>query len=113
MTEACTSATRAYPGIWSSLNSGLRITQFYKGAVDPTGQNVLALGGAQDNFTSLYTGSPAWPQVFNSVTAAIAPFPRPIPSTTGRYPPATDADNYDAPNTGRYLPDAQWRPLFR
>jgi hypothetical protein len=47
-------------GYWTSLNSGLRITQFYKGAVDPTGQNVLALGGAQDNFTSLYTGSTAW-----------------------------------------------------
>ena len=50
-------------GFWTSLNSGLRITQFYKGAVDPTGQNVLALGGAQDNFTSLYTGDPAWPVV--------------------------------------------------
>jgi hypothetical protein len=47
-------------GFWTSLNSGLRITQFYKGAVDPTGQNVLALGGAQDDFTSLYTGAPAW-----------------------------------------------------
>ncbi|HKW30206.1 MAG TPA: hypothetical protein VJT54_12785, partial [Verrucomicrobiae bacterium] len=50
-------------GFWSSLNSGLRITQFYKGAVDPTGLNVLALGGAQDNFTSLYTGGPAWPVI--------------------------------------------------
>ena len=50
-------------GAWASLNAGLRITQFYKGAVDPTGQNVLALGGAQDNFTSLYTGNPVWPQV--------------------------------------------------
>lgn len=47
-------------GFWSSFNSGLRITQFYKGAVDPTGQNVLALGGAQDNFTSVYKGGPAW-----------------------------------------------------
>ena len=47
-------------GFWSSLNSSLRITQFYKGAVDPTGQNVLAMGGAQDNFTSFYTGSAAW-----------------------------------------------------
>lgn len=47
-------------GLWFSFNSGLRITQFYKGAVDPTGANVLALGGAQDNFTSLYTGGAAW-----------------------------------------------------
>lgn len=52
-------------GYWTSLNSGLRITQFYKGAVDPTGQNVLALGGAQDDFTSLYTGGTAWSRVFN------------------------------------------------
>lgn len=54
------------PGVaepWTSLNSQLRITQFYKGAVDPTGQNVLALGGAQDMFTSLYTGGPVWPAV--------------------------------------------------
>jgi hypothetical protein len=50
-------------GNWSSLNAGLRITQFYKGAVDPSGLNVLALGGAQDNFTSLFKGAPAWPQM--------------------------------------------------
>jgi hypothetical protein len=50
-------------GSWSSLNAGLRITQFYKGAVDPTGLNVLALGGAQDNFTTLYTGGLPWPSV--------------------------------------------------
>jgi hypothetical protein len=48
-------------GPWTSLNAGLRITQFYKGAVDPTGQNVLALGGAQDDFVSLYTGNTDWP----------------------------------------------------
>src|SRR5207302_8736822 len=50
-------------GTWSSLNAGLRITQFYKGAVDPTGTNQLALGGAQDNFTSLFTGGAPWTQV--------------------------------------------------
>ncbi len=47
-------------GFWTSFNPGLRIAQFYKGAVDPTGQNVLALGGAQDEFTSFYTGGTAW-----------------------------------------------------
>ena len=50
-------------GFWTSLNSGLRITQFYKGAVDPTGVNTLALGGAQDEFTSKYVGGTAWTQV--------------------------------------------------
>jgi photosystem II stability/assembly factor-like uncharacterized protein len=48
------------PGTWENLSAGLRITQFYKGAVDVTGKSVLILGGAQDNFTSLYTGSTAW-----------------------------------------------------
>lgn len=51
-------------GSWTTLNPHLTITQFYKGAVDPTGANVLALGGAQDNFTSEYTGSTGWPAVF-------------------------------------------------
>lgn len=47
-------------GYWTSLNQDLRITQFYKGAVDPTGQNMLALGGAQDEFTEAFTGDPGW-----------------------------------------------------
>lgn len=47
-------------GFWTSKNSQLVISQFYKGAVDATGVNVLALGGAQDNFTSVYTGSTGW-----------------------------------------------------
>jgi hypothetical protein len=51
-------------GNWTTLNSTLDITQFYKGAVDPTGQNVLALGGTQDNGTSLYIGSTPWTSVF-------------------------------------------------
>src|SRR5947207_6172760 len=50
-------------GAWTNFNSRLSITQFYKGAVDPTGANVLALGGAQDEFTSLYTGDTAWTMV--------------------------------------------------
>jgi hypothetical protein len=54
------------PGVtapWTSENSQLTISQFYKGAVDATGANVLALGGAQDEFTSLYTGNPDWPMI--------------------------------------------------
>lgn len=50
-------------GFWNSMNSALRITQFYKGAVDPTGVNMLALGGAQDNFTSEYNGGLPWAAV--------------------------------------------------
>jgi hypothetical protein len=50
-------------GIWTGLNSNLDITEFYKGAVDVTGSNVLALGGAQDDFTVRYNGSLAWDQV--------------------------------------------------
>jgi hypothetical protein len=45
---------------WSDLNATLGITQFYKGALSITDQNVLALGGAQDNDVSLYTGNLAW-----------------------------------------------------
>ena len=48
---------------WTSLNASLRITQFYKGAVDVTGANALDLGGAQDEFTSLFIGDPAWPKI--------------------------------------------------
>jgi photosystem II stability/assembly factor-like uncharacterized protein len=51
---------RGVTGYWTNLNSRLRITEFYKGAVDATGQHVLKLGGAQDEFTSEYTGSAAW-----------------------------------------------------
>jgi photosystem II stability/assembly factor-like uncharacterized protein len=51
------------PGTWTSLNDRLRITQFYKGAAGATGYSPLVLGGAQDEFTSLYTGNPAWPKV--------------------------------------------------
>ena len=47
--------------LWTNKNTGLRITEFYKGALDVTGANELVLGGAQDDFTSLFTGNPAWP----------------------------------------------------
>ena len=47
-------------GTWTGLNSNLVITEFYKGAIDVTGSNVLALGGAQDDFTVVYTGSNSW-----------------------------------------------------
>jgi photosystem II stability/assembly factor-like uncharacterized protein len=50
-------------GAWTNFNSRLSITQFYKGAVDPTGGNVLALGGAQDQFTSSYTGDTEWTKI--------------------------------------------------
>jgi len=56
----------AVSGSWTNRNSHLNISQFYKGAVDATGANVLALGGAQDNFTSLYTGGLDWPQITGS-----------------------------------------------
>jgi hypothetical protein len=53
-------------GAWTSLNAQLRITQFYKGAVGATGYSPLMLGGAQDEFTSLYTGGLSWPKVLES-----------------------------------------------
>ncbi len=49
---------------WTNRNTGLRITEFYKGAVDVTGANVLIIGGAQDDFSSVFTGNPAWPVTF-------------------------------------------------
>jgi hypothetical protein len=50
-------------GQWTGLNSNLVVTEFYKGAVDVTGSTVLALGGAQDDFTAVYTGSTAWDMI--------------------------------------------------
>src|SRR6202030_3995373 len=48
---------------WTSLNNTLAITQFYPGlSQHPTNANV-ALGGAQDNGTQLYTGSLSWSNV--------------------------------------------------
>jgi hypothetical protein len=47
-------------GAWQNLNAGLGTLQIYKGATDPTGVNVLGLGGTQDNGTASYTGSTVW-----------------------------------------------------
>ena len=41
-------------GNWTDLNDGLRISQFYKGAVAPSGNNLLIMGGIQDDFTGLF-----------------------------------------------------------
>ncbi|MHB8458363.1 MAG: hypothetical protein ACYDBS_11860, partial [Acidimicrobiales bacterium] len=43
----------------SNLNSNLNITQFYEG-LGHVGNGSMILGGAQDNGTALYSGSPAW-----------------------------------------------------
>jgi photosystem II stability/assembly factor-like uncharacterized protein len=49
---------------WSDLNTNLQITQFYGIAADPTVNNVV-YGGAQDNGTVKYTGSPSgWTQIY-------------------------------------------------
>ncbi len=48
---------------WTSLNSTLAITQFYKGlSISPTSLST-AIGGTQDNGTQLYSGSLTWEQV--------------------------------------------------
>lgn len=46
---------------WSSLNNGLYITQFYYGAVAPTGAKYY--GGTQDNGTIGTTGSHSWTEL--------------------------------------------------
>jgi len=43
---------------WNSINNNLFITQFYYGAVSPTGTNYY--GGTQDNYTLKSTGSQNW-----------------------------------------------------
>ena len=99
-------------GYWTSLNSGLRITQFYKGAVDPTGQNVLALGGAQDNFTSLYAGATRWSKVNNGDGGDCAMAIN-DPGDNWAVSFSPDSDNYYSPNpveifrtsTGGFLND--------
>jgi photosystem II stability/assembly factor-like uncharacterized protein len=48
---------------WSNHNSTLAITQFYKGALDPTDPN-FALAGSQDNGFERWTGVDAWRSVF-------------------------------------------------
>lgn len=44
-------------GTGGHLNNGLGITQFYGAAYSPSGR---IIGGAQDNYTNLYTGSLNW-----------------------------------------------------
>ncbi|MCL5030393.1 MAG: T9SS type A sorting domain-containing protein [Bacteroidetes bacterium] len=46
---------------WTSLNNGLDITQFYAGAVYPTGN--IFYGGAQDNGHLLFTSGTTWSEV--------------------------------------------------
>src|SRR5437899_7323607 len=48
---------------WYNLNEGFAITQFYEGSVHPT-DPAMALAGAQDNGTELFSGDPSWKQVF-------------------------------------------------
>ncbi|MDQ3817915.1 MAG: DUF4214 domain-containing protein, partial [Acidobacteriota bacterium] len=45
----------ALTSLWTSLNNGLGITQFYGGAGNPTSGRII--GGTQDNGTLRYTGS--------------------------------------------------------
>lgn len=49
-------------GVWSSLNSGLALTQFYKTAFHPTDPNRV-LGGTQDNSTPALLGTATWKNV--------------------------------------------------
>jgi photosystem II stability/assembly factor-like uncharacterized protein len=50
---------RTNSGVWQSLNTDLRIAQFYWGALHPTNPN-LAIAGAQDNGTAIYRGNSNW-----------------------------------------------------
>lgn len=46
---------------WTAINNNLFITQFYYGAVNPTG--TIYYGGAQDNGTLKSTGSSSWSEI--------------------------------------------------
>jgi hypothetical protein len=94
-------------GNWSSLNDGLRITQFYKGAVDPSGLHVLALGGAQDEFTSLYNGALDWPAVDSGDGGDCA-----ISATDPLNAWATSADTPTDNPTGSFSPGQKF-PMLR
>ncbi|HEV2388078.1 MAG TPA: sialidase family protein [Candidatus Acidoferrales bacterium] len=49
------------PFIFNNLNATLALTQFYPGmSLDPSGWQFLSVGGAQDNGTQTYSGTPAW-----------------------------------------------------
>ncbi len=45
------------------LNGGYTTTQFYNGFSNSASDPQLAMGGMQDNFTAIWTGSPAWRRV--------------------------------------------------
>ncbi|KXK03208.1 MAG: glycosyl hydrolase [Chlorobi bacterium OLB4] len=47
---------------WTSLNTGLEITQFYSGAISSTGSTVY--GGTQDNGHLKFTSGTDWDEVF-------------------------------------------------
>ena len=47
---------------WTAINNNLFITQFYYGAVAPTGTTYY--GGTQDNGTLKSTGSTNWSEIF-------------------------------------------------
>ena len=48
---------------WSSHNTNLSITQFYKGSLHPSNPDVI-LAGSEDNGNGLWTGSNTWRDVF-------------------------------------------------
>lgn len=48
-----------FGGDWTNLTAGITIMQFYDIGGSPTNANLL-IGGAQDNGTNVYTGSPTW-----------------------------------------------------
>lgn len=48
---------------WATHNLELAFTQFYEGVAHPSGLS-LAIGGSQDNGTSLWQGSDGWPAIF-------------------------------------------------
>jgi photosystem II stability/assembly factor-like uncharacterized protein len=56
---------------WADHNTNLSTFQFYDGSLHPTNGN-FALGGAQDNGTSNWTGGAAWPLVRGGDGAANA-----------------------------------------
>jgi hypothetical protein len=59
--------------LWTDHNTSLAITQFYKGALQPTNPN-FALAGSQDNGFERWTGADAWQLVapFDGIDVAIS-----------------------------------------
>ena len=46
--------------VWTGINNGLAITQFYGGISLHPSNSLLVIGGTQDNGTLSYTGAPTW-----------------------------------------------------